>query len=222
MRTLVIAPHPDDELLGCGGTLLKRVAQGHTVGVLFMTTVTTTSGWSNEQIIQRSSQISRVTSTLGIHQSHIFKLDYPTTQLDQVPLGELVQAISHAVHTFKPTELLLPHFSDAHSDHRVTFDAASTCTKWFRYPFIRRVLAYDTVSETDQSLAPYRSFHPNLFIDITPFLDQKLELLSIYQSEIKPHPFPRSLETVKAKALLIGSMCGCNYAESFQLLRQFE
>ena len=89
MRTLVIAPHPDDELLGCGGTLLKRVAQGHTVGILFMTTVTTTSGWSNEQIIQRSSQITRVTSSLGIHQSDIFKLDYPTTQLDQVPLGEL-------------------------------------------------------------------------------------------------------------------------------------
>lgn len=223
MRTLIVAPHPDDELLGCGGTLLRRVSESGNVGWLLMTAITKERGWSDQRIDQRTIQIEQVMQGLNVEPHHFYSLNFPTAELDQISMTDLIGNISYVFRDFKPDEVLLPHPGDVHSDHRVVFDAASACTKWFRYPSVKRVMTYETLSETEFGLNPVeKSFRPNLFVDISEQLDSKLKLLSIYESELGEHPFPRSLDAVRAVALLRGSQMGVQAAEAFQILRQFE
>ena len=223
MNTLVVAPHPDDELLGCGGTLLRRVSEGSNVGWLLMTAITQEKGWSDQRIIQRDSEIQQVRQGLKIQPHHFYALNFPTADLDQVSMSKLVGDVSNVFNIFKPNEVFLPHPGDVHSDHRVAFDAASACTKWFRYPSVQRILTYETLSETNFGFDEITSgFIPNYFVDITDQLDKKINLLSIYQSELGRHPFPRSLDAVKALALLRGSQRGVQAAEAFHILRQFD
>ena len=223
MKTLIVAPHPDDELLGCGGTLLRRANEGGTVGWLLMTAITKENGWSTERIDQRTLEIAQVREGLRIAHNHFYPLNFPAAALDQFPMSRLVGEISNVFSSFSPNEVILPHPGDAHSDHRVTFEAASACTKWFRYPSVKRVLTYETLSETEFGLNPVdHSFRPNFFVNISDHLDLKFSLLKIYQSEFGEHPFPRSLDAVQALALLRGAQMGVKAAEAFQILRCFE
>jgi LmbE family N-acetylglucosaminyl deacetylase len=223
MRTLVVAPHPDDELLGCGGTLLRRVADGGTLGWLLMTAITDENGWSSECIKQRTSEIDQVRQRLHIAPQHLYSLGFPAAELDRLPMSTLVGHVSKVFSSFEPDEVFLPHPGDVHSDHRVTFEVASACTKWFRHPSVKRVMIYETLSETDFGINPVeKRFQPNLFINISEQLEAKLSLLEIYESEIGEHPFPRSLEAVRALSLLRGSQMGAQSAEAFQVLREFE
>lgn len=223
MKSLIIAPHPDDELLGCGGTLLRRTSEGMTVGWVLMTAITTEKGWSKQQIENRSSEIERVRDGLGISSDHLYRLNFPTAELDQIPSSTLISSLAKVFKAFEPEEVFLPHPGDIHSDHRITFEVAAACTKWFRYPSVKRILTYETLSETDFGFDQVSGgFKPNLFVDITEELQHKLALLSVYHSEIAEHPFPRSLDAVRAQALLRGAQRGVQAAEAFQLLREFE
>lgn len=223
MKSLVIAPHPDDELLGCGGTLLKRVAEGNVLGVVFMTMISVGNGWSMQQVQTRNNEIDRVRQGLGVSENHLYELNFLPAELDQLSSSTLISGLSKIFKDFQPEELFLPHPGDIHSDHRITFQAASACTKWFRYPSVKRVMTYETLSETDFSLEHVSgSFSPNLFVDITDFHQKKMQLLSVYQSELSDHPFPRSFDAVKAQAILRGAQRGVQAAEAFHVLRQFE
>ena len=205
------------------GTLLKRVADGNTVGWLLMTSISVEQGWSTQEVANKNSQIERVREGLGVSEQYLYKLNFPTSQLDQISLGTLIAGLSKAINDFNPHELFLPHPGDIHSDHRITFEAASACTKWFRYPTIKRVLTYETLSETEFGLDQFAGgFRPNLFVDITDYLHKKMNLLSIYESEMGDHPFPRSLDAVSSQALLRGAQRGVHSAEAFQLLREFD
>lgn len=217
-RTLVIAPHPDDEILGCGGTLLRRKAEGGTLGWLIVTGMDEQSGWSAERIRQREEEIARVASLTGFDK--VFNLGFPAARLETLPLRELVAAFSSIFESFEPEELLVPHRGDVHSDHRVTFDTVAACAKWFRYPSVRRVLGYETVSETDFGLSPETVFHPNVFIDIGKYLERKLEILSVYKTELGEFPFPRSIRAVRSVAEWRGASAGYQAAEAFELLRE--
>jgi LmbE family N-acetylglucosaminyl deacetylase len=222
MKTLVIAPHPDDELLGCGGTLLRRAAEGGTIGWLLMTAITEEAGWQPEKVAQRSREIKQVREGLGLHSEHFFPLAFPTAELDSIPMSTLVSRISDVFKQFQPEEVLLPYPGDVHSDHRITFEAACACTKWFRYPSVRRVLAYETPSETDFGIDPRDSgFKPNVFVDISQFIDRKLELMAIYESEMGEFPFPRSEKALRGLAQVRGSQAGFEAAEAFMLIREW-
>lgn len=221
MKTLIIAPHPDDELLGCGGTLLRRIDEGGEVAWLLMTAITEGAGWSVEQIQQRAAEIDRVRESLQVAPHHLYALGFPTAELDQIPMNILVGKISEVFADFQPDEVLLPYSGDVHSDHRVTFEAASACTKWFRYPSVKRVLAYETPSETDFGIDPKGSgFKPNVFVDIGGQVERKIKLLKIYASELGQFPFPRSEKALRALAQLRGSQAGYDAAEAFMLLRE--
>ena len=223
MKTLVVGPHADDELLGCGGTMLKRVAEGNTVGWVLMTSITEDKSWTKQQVLRREVEIASVCKGLGISTKDFFRLDFTPAELDQLTSSTLIDSLSKVFKSFQPEEVFLPHPGDIHSDHRITFEAASACTKWFRYPSVKRVLTYETLSETEFALDHFeRAFRPNLFVDIADHLQQKMELLSIYQSEISQHPFPRSLASVRAQALLRGAQRGVQAAEAFHILRHFE
>ncbi len=218
MRTIVIAPHPDDETLGAGGTLLRRKAEGGSVAWLIVTAISVKTGWSEEEVQQRDSEIQRITELYGFDE--VFALGFQTTKLDAVPMAELISAISDVFKSFNPEEVFVPHPSDVHTDHRIVFNALAACTKWFRYPSVKRVLAYETLSETDFGLGADQGFRPNLFVDIEPFLKDKLLAMDIFASELGEFPFPRSHEAIRALATLRGAASGFKAAEAFELLRE--
>lgn len=218
MKTIVIAPHPDDEVLGAGGTLLRRKAEGAKVAWLIITGISVQSGWGEKKVKSRSEEIKGISELFGFDE--VFELKFPTTQLDRVPMNDLVAAVSNIFKLFEPTEVFLPHPSDVHTDHRIVFDAVASCTKWFRYPSVKRVLAYETLSETDFGLGTNLGFRPNVFINIEPYLNEKLRAMEIYASELGVFPFPRSHEAIRALATLRGAASGFNAAEAFELLRE--
>jgi N-acetylglucosamine malate deacetylase 1 len=191
---------------------------GATVAWLIVTCIAAETGWNEEMIKQRADEIKRVTALFGF--DSVFELKFPTTQLDQVPMSDLVAAISNVFKKFEPEEVFVPHPADVHADHRMVFDAVASCTKWFRYLSVKRVLAYETLSETDFGLGTSQSFRPNVFVNIEPYLDDKIRAMDIYASEIGEFPFPRSHEAIQALAILRGAASGFKTAEAFELLRE--
>ena len=217
-RTIVIAPHPDDETLGVGGTLLRRKTEGVNLAWVIVTNISIESGWSEEKVKQRAGEIQRITQFYEFDE--VYCLNFETTQLDAIPMSDLVAAISDVFKEFKPEEVYVPHPADVHTDHRVVYDAVSACTKWFRYPSVKRVLAYETLSETDFGLGTDQAFRPNVFVDIEQFLSKKLQAMDIFASEVGEFPFPRSHEAIRALATLRGAASGFQSAEAFELLRE--
>ena len=217
MNILVIAPHPDDEILGCGGTLLKHQNCGDQIHIVYITEIQQQYGYTKEQIDRRNIEISSILDKLGA-QSHF--MGYPTATLNDADIVSLVPKLSETFKKIAPNIVYLPHRSDVHSDHGISFKAAYACTKTFRCPSIKTILAYETISETD--FAPtYASdtFIPNYFVDISDFILKKVELMQIYSSELGEPPFPRSIHNLKALSSLRGAAAGVEHAEAFHLLK---
>lgn len=217
-RILIFAPHPDDEILGIGGTILREKRFGAQVGWAIVTKISEMTGWSEEKVNSRESEILSIKNAVKF--DDVFEMGFPTTSLDDIPIKSLVKSFSDVINKFQPSDVYIPHYSDVHTDHQVVFDVACSVVKWFRYSCVTRVLAYETVSETDFGLKPNSTFSPNIFVDISDFMDAKLDLLDIYKSEISTPPFPRSKEVVRSLATLRGAASGFRYAEAFQLLRE--
>ena len=218
-KVIVIAPHPDDETLGCGGTILQHIAKGDDVYWLIMTTIKGNSLFTAEQVKKREIEIEMVSSNYGFKE--VFRSDFLTTELDTVPQKDLVGFISSVFDKVQPDTIYVPYVNDVHSDHRVVFSAVASCTKSFRYPSIKRVSAYETLSETEFSINPEDSgFRPNLWVDISDYLEQKIEIVKIYKGELGEHPFPRSEENLRALATLRGATAGVNAAEAFISLKE--
>jgi LmbE family N-acetylglucosaminyl deacetylase len=168
--------------------------------------------------LNRQNEIRQVADYLRI--IDVYKLDYPTATLSTLDLITLLPKITKVFHDIQPEIIYCPNRSDAHSDHRIVFNAVMACTKSFRFPFIREILMYECLSETE--FAPALSenvFQPNCFVDISNEISDKIKLMNIYSSEIGKHPFPRSEKNIKALATLRGATIGVEYAEAFQLIK---
>ncbi len=220
MRTLVIAPHPDDEILGVGGTLLKRKSEGHKLAWVIITKPGEGLKWSNEKILKRENQIIDITNKIGFDK--VYQLNFSAATLSELSIPTLIKAISQTITNFSPNEIFLPHLGDVHSDHKVVHNAVISSTKSFRVDSIKRLIAYETISETEYGLDRSKAFFPNLYVDISHFLDQKLNLMDIYTSEVDNFPFPRSREAILSLARYRGSSCYCSAAEAFEILKQIE
>lgn len=217
-NVIVISAHPDDEVLGAGGTILKHVEEGDRVFWLITTNVSEAQGFSRERVMSRQEEIKHVEQQLGIEKT--FLLNYPSMSLSSGSLIKMVPQVSKVFSEVKPEVIYCLNRSDAHSDHRVTFDAVVACTKSFRYPYIRQVLLYECISETEFAPAlPEKAFIPNYFVDISNFLKRKMEIMKIYNSELGDHPFPRSLRNIESLATYRGASVGVEYAEAFQLIK---
>jgi len=214
-KVLSIAVHPDDETLGCGGTLLKHKSNGDEIHWLVCTTIDK----SHNYYETREKEIEKVSNMYGFDSVHNLRLK--TMQVDEYSMSELVGKISKVINEVKPNIIYLPFKGDVHSDHRKIFEAAYSCTKSFRYPFIKKIYMVETLSETEFAPSTKEdSFIPNTFVDISEYMDKKLELMNVFESEIAEHPFPRSERNLRASATLRGATCGCEYAESFVLLKE--
>jgi len=218
-KILVIAVHPDDETLGCGGTLLKHKSLGDEIHWLIVTSTNQVGAARIESLEKRKKLINTVQEKYQF--DSVMELGLPTTLLDTLGMGEIISKISNAIEQIQPSIIYMPFIHDVHSDHRVVFECAFSCTKVFRHPYIKKVLMMETLSETEFAPAVNGlSFIPNVYVDISGFIEQKVEILKEYKNEIGEHPFPRSIDSVKAQALLRGVGAGCEAAESFMLLKE--
>tara|TARA_B110000046_G_scaffold161343_2_gene175015 strand:- start:2466 stop:3137 length:672 start_codon:yes stop_codon:yes gene_type:complete len=217
-KIIIISAHPDDETLGAGGTLLKHKNSGDTLAWLIVTNIFENQGYTKAKIGERQREIDTVSKKYGF--STVYNLDYPTMGLTPEIVNSMIPKISSIFSGFCPEVIYLMNRSDAHSDHRYTFDAVVACTKSFRYPFIKKVLMYECISETEFAPGlPERIFMANYFVDITDFFKEKLSVMQIYESELGEHPFPRSLKNIEALAIFRGASVGVEYAEAFQLIK---
>lgn len=217
-RVLVVTPHPDDETLGCGGTILKHLVDGDEVYWLIFTKMDE-EYFSTERIQNRENEISQVEKQYEFTKT--IQLPFNAAKLDEVPSSELVSKIGDVFKEIEPNIIYVPYRNDIHSDHKVIFDATMSCTKWFRYPSIEKVLVYETLSETDFIMNPdANGFRPTVFVNISEYLEKKLKIMRIYESEMAPHPFPRSEEAIRALATLRGAVAGVMAAEAFMLVKE--
>ena len=217
-KILVIAPHPDDETLGCGGTLLKHKSFNDQIHWLIITNITEKDGWGIEKVNLRQKEIEKVSNAYGF--KSVIKLDFPTMKLDTIPISELVNKISTVIKKIKPHFIYLNNLNDIHTDHQIAFKSVMSSVKSFRHPYIRRILNYETLSETEFAALSEgdHGFQPNVFVDITKYFEQKRKIMLEYDGEVMDPPYPRSLDVIEALAKYRGSRIGVKYAEAFSLL----
>ena len=214
-KVLVIAVHPDDETLGCGGTLLRHKDEGDEIYWLIVTT--NDKKYSPERNAHRDEMVRKATALYGF--DGVFEAGLPTTLLDTLDVNTLVEQINNVYNEVKPNIVYMNFIYDVHSDHKAAFEAAYTCTRSFRKPFIEKIYMIEALSETEFAPAiSSSSFCPNVYVDITKYIDKKLEIMELYDTEIMQEPYPRSLSSIKALARVRGSRAGVMYAEAFQLL----
>jgi len=219
-RVLVIAPHPDDEVLGCGGTMVKHASEGDEVYLCIVTKAYPTE-WSEDEIGTKRDEVLRANKILGVRKTYF--LDLPTVQLDTVPRKKITDVITQVVNEVKPEVVYFPHRGDANSDHQLVFNAAMVSVRPKPDSTILRTLCYETLAETEWS-APFAdsAFIPNVWVDISAELDIKLKAMSEYKSELKKFPHPRSLKVISLLANARGASIGVEAAEAFMLIREIE
>ena len=214
-KILVVAVHPDDETLGCGGTLLKHKANGDKIHWLICTTLKK----SHNYYQNREKEINKVSKFFNF--DSVQNLRFETTKMDQYKMIEIIEKISKVINKVKPNIIYLPFKEDVHTDHKKIFEASYSCTKSFRYPFIKKIYMMETLSETEFAPSTKKdSFVPNTFVDISKYMDKKIQIMKVYKSEIGKFPFPRSVRSIKALASFRGSTSGFGFAESFILLKE--
>ena len=215
-RTLVIAPHPDDEVLGAGGTLARLSAGGAEVYVAIVTTGRPPL-YSAESVERVNSEAQLAHKLMGVRET--FRLGLPAAELRTVSNVELNKSVDDVVSRVAPTTLLVPFPGDIHVDHQIVFGAALVAARPTRSSYPLSILAYETLSETNWN-APYitPNFTPNTFMPID--IELKLQIMKAYASQVREPPHERSLEAIRALATLRGATINRPAAEGFVLIRQ--
>jgi len=216
-RILVIAPHPDDEVLGCGGVIARHSARGDMVQVVVVSRGAPDI-FPQEEIEQTRSELAAAHQLLGVEEVHF--LDYPAPRLDMVPGHVLSDRLTHLVRKIQPQTVYAPHWGDLHSDHRAVYWATMVATRPNYGSVVKRLLCYETLSETEWGgPSPDSAFSPTVFVDISDFLSIKLQAMACYRTQLKEFPQSRSLRSLEALARLRGSAVGIDAAEAFVLIR---
>ena len=220
MRVLAVSAHPDDETLGCGGTLLKHRAAGDDVHWLIASS-RTQPRWSVAEVAERRRQIENVAAAYGVEK--VAELGHPDAGLDLVPMADLVEGIDAVLAEVRPEVVYVVHGGDVHSDHVLVHTATMSALKAFRMASfgVRRLLAFETLSSTDAAVQdPRHAFLPTVYSDISGFLEQKCSVLQHYSTELQDAWLPRSRSAVSALARVRGAAVGVEHAEAFVLLRE--
>ncbi len=222
-KILVIAAHPDDEVLGCGGTMAKMAAAGRQVEILILgegaTSRQGSQGASEVTALQHDAE--QAASCLGVKKVHFAGL--PDNRFETVPLLEIIKKIEAVVAVVQPEQVFTQHGGDLNVDHEVTFRAVMTAVRPMQGRGLRALYAYEVASSTEwafQRFAPV--FRPSLFIDIGNFLDKKIAAMKAYEQEIRPFPHPRSPEALRAAAVRWGSVAGLAAAEAFETVWEIQ
>lgn len=217
---LVVAAHPDDEVLGCGGTIARYADEGHDVHVLILAEGLTSRGAKRSRVASRSGLKRLAASAHAANEklgtASVTLEKFPDNRMDSVDLLDVVKTIESAVHKLKPHTLLTHFGGDVNIDHRVLHDAVmAACRPLPGHP-VRRLLFFEAPSSTEwRAPGLLGGFCPNFFLDISAYLPRKLEALGAYSSELRAFPHARSIEAVEALARWRGATVGFRAAEAF-------
>lgn len=227
MTVLCVVAHPDDEILGVGGTLSRHVSSGEDVFVTILTDgISARAKKENKDPIEvknlkesRKENARRACGHLCI--DNVTFHEFPNQALDTVPLLDIVQTIEEDIEDFRPETIYTHHYGDLSIDHQRTCQAVLTAARPLKGTSVSRVAAFETLSSTEWSVQDgSKSFKPNSFVDIEEHLSKKCEAFSEYTQEMREHPHPRTIENIKQNARLWGSKAGLTAAEPFELLRE--
>lgn len=217
-RALILAPHPDDEVLGCGGTIARLAALGCEVHVAILTRgLPPRFELGQSDAVQAEARAAH--ALLGVTKTHW--LDFPAAELDRVAHADLNAAIGRLVTEIAPEALFVPFIGDVHLDHQHVFRSAMVAARPRTGAYPARICAYETLSETNWN-APGATpaFVPNIFVDISDFLAAKQAAFACYRSQVQPYPAERSPETLAALARMRGGTAHRPAAEAFMLVRE--
>lgn len=225
-KILIVVAHPDDEVLGCGGTIAKLKKEGNQIFCLFLgqgKSSRYSAGKDHKTKIKKEQIIlmkeaRKSAKILGI--SKIFYEDFPDQQYETVPLIKIIKSIEKVKKQIKPDIVFTHHAGDLNLDHQITFKAVLTACRPVKGETVKEIYSFEIPSSTEWGVPKRKDyFVPNIFIDISETLLQKIKAMSCYRSELKKYPHPRSPKAIKIIAQRWGTVVGKNFIEAFETIR---
>lgn len=218
MKILAISAHADDVVICSSGTMIKHVKRGDEVYFCIVTKGYTPE-WSKDELKEKREEALKAGKILGIKK--IYFLDLPTVKLDTIPQKQLNDLISQYVNEVQPEIVYITHRGDINKDHRLVFEATMVATRPKPGCPVKKVLSYETLSVTEWAPPfPDCAFIPNVYVDVSDVLEEKMKIMSVYRTELLEYPHPRSLEMVEVLAKKRGAEIGVKAAEAFMLVRE--
>jgi len=220
-KVLIVAAHPDDEVLGCGGTIARLVKERHEAYTLILGEGITSRDRSRnrekreKEINRLKEQIYKANELLGVKE--VFTFDFPDNRFDSVDFLDIVKAIEEVKNKLKPEIVFTHSKSDLNIDHQITHKAVITATRPMQNESVKEIYAFEVLSSTEWNYP--LSFSPNVYFDIGDTLERKLKAMTEYKSELREYPHPRSLKGIEIKARQRGMEVGFYYAEAFECIR---
>jgi len=224
MNSLIIAAHPDDEVLGCGGTIARLTNEMKDVFVAILGEGITSRYNKREQADVSALETLRnssksVSKLLGVKELFLYNL--PDNRFDTIPLLDIVKIIEALIDKVKPSTVFTHHGGDLNIDHSIIHRATLTATRPICGQPVKKVYAYEVPSSTEWAFDQFSQvFRANVFIDIGTTLEKKIKAMELYESEVRPFPHPRSPEALRLLAKRWGSVVGLDAAEAFELIRE--
>ena len=223
---LVVAAHPDDEILGAGATVARRIAEGNEAYALILGEGQT-SRWGKREnagkdvVLALHKDSMEAAKVIGFTDVYLESL--PDNRFDRLDLLDVVKLVEKYVGKEKPDIIYTHHQKDLNVDHRITFEAVLTATRPMEDCPVREIFAFETVSSTEWNFGNReRAFYPNVFVDVSGFFEIKCEAMRKYKSELCQFPHPRSIEMLEITAKRWGAIVGQQYVEAFELIRRID
>ena len=218
-KILIIAAHPDDEVLGCGGTILK-LKKNNKIKVIFLTDGVSARKTDKRLKNKRKKECLDLFKYLKLDKPHF--LNFPDNQLDKIPLLKIVKKIEKILLNFKPN-IVFTHFENClNIDHQISYRATITACRPLKKNSVEKILSFEVLSSTDWAAFSNKSFQPNYFVNIADQINEKLHSISFYKSELRKYPHSRSLKAIETLARSRGTSSGFKFAEAFFIVRELE
>ncbi len=218
-KILIVAAHPDDEVLGCFATVAKLIQEGYEAYTLILSGGKTSRGEINKKELELlKKEMEKANNVIGIKK--VFQANFPDNSFDSVSLLDIVKEIEKIKNKIKPEIIFTHHIGDMNIDHQITHKAVLTATRPMQGECVKTIYAMEIPSSTEwNSYSAETIFIPNIFFEVEKTIDLKIEAMSKYQSELREYPHPRSLQHIKELAKVSGNKVGLNYCENFILVR---
>lgn len=219
---LIIAAHPDDEILGCGATIAKLSREGYIVSTLILgegitsRDISRNSKLREKEILDLKNQIKDSNKLIGV--TNVITFDFPDNRFDSINLLDIVKVIEDTIEKTKP-EIIFTHYEkDLNIDHQITYKAVITATRPIYGSIVKSIYSFEILSSTEWGFP--LSFYPDTFFDVETTISLKKEAMKLYKSELREYPHPRSIDGIELNSKYWGMRVGLKYVEAFKLIRQ--